>query len=179
MNTDQTIVVIGAGIVGISSALWLQRAGCNVIVVDRGAPGHKNGTSYGNGGILVPSGVAPVTGPGMIGKAPGMLMNPNFPLFLRWAYLPKLMPWLVKYLSHANVADTKRISKGLSIIVGDAVEQHKALAKGTPAEEWIRDADYCFAYTDRAAFEADAFTFALRRDAGQVPEVIEGDAVRD
>jgi len=179
VNTDQTIVVIGAGIVGISSALWLQRAGCNVIVVDRGAPGHKNGTSYGNGGILVPSGVAPVTGPGMIGKAPGMLMNPNFPLFLRWAYLPKLMPWLVKYLSHANATDTKRISRGLSLIVGDAVDQHKALAKGTPAEEWIRDADYCFAYADRAAFEADAFTFALRRDAGQVPEVIEGDAVRD
>ncbi|MCF6231868.1 MAG: FAD-binding oxidoreductase [Rhodobacteraceae bacterium] len=179
MNTDQTIVVIGAGIVGISCAVWLQRAGSKVIVIDKGKPGHKDGTSYGNGGIIVPSGVAPVTGPGMIAKAPGMLMNPNFPLFLRWGYLPKLLPWLVKYLSHANEADTRRIANGLTVIVGDAVEQHKALAKGTPAEEWIRDADYCFAYANRAAFERDRFVFDLRREAGQVPEVIEGAGVRD
>jgi D-amino-acid dehydrogenase len=175
----QTIVVIGAGIVGISSAIWLQRAGCRVIVVDRGEPGHKLGTSYGNGGIIVPSGVAPVTGPGMIAKAPKMLLNPNFPLFLRWSYLPRLMPWLLKYLSNANEADTRRISKGLSVIVGDAVEQHKSLAKGTIAEGWITDSDYCFAYPDRAAYDADAFVFELRRDAGKVPELIEGEAVRD
>ncbi len=179
MSSDQTIVVIGAGIVGISSAIWLQRAGKSVIVIERGEPGHKDGTSYGNGGILVPCGVAPVTGPGMIAKAPKMLLDPNFPLFLRWGYLPKLLPWLVKYLGHANAADTRRISKGLSVIVGDAVEQHKSLAKGTGAAEWITDSDYCFAYADRAAFEADAFTFSLRKDAGHVPEIIEGGAVRD
>jgi D-amino-acid dehydrogenase len=179
MNTDQTIVVIGAGIVGISTAIWLQRSGCRVIVVDRGKPGHDKGTSYGNGGIIVPSGVAPVTGPGMIAKSPKMLLDPNFPLFLRWSYLPKLLPWLMKYLSNANATDTRRISKGLSVIVGGAVDQHKSLVRGTPAEKWIADSDYCFAYADRAAFEADEFVFGLRRDAGQVPEVIEGDAVRE
>lgn len=178
-TAPQTTVVIGAGIVGISTAIWLRRAGCNVIVVDRGEPGHSGGTSYGNGGILVPSGVAPVTGPGMIAKAPKMLLNPNFPLFLRWGYLPKLLPWLVKYLGHANAADTQRIAKGLSVIVGDTVEQHKSLARGTKAEQWIVDSDYCFAYADRAAFDADAFVFSLRRDAGQTPELIEGEAVRE
>jgi len=175
----QIIIVIGAGIVGMSTAIWLQRAGRQVIVVDRGKPGHDKGTSYGNGGIIVPSGVAPVTGPGMILKSPKMLLDPNFPLFLRWSYLPKLLPWLVKYLSNANATDTRRISKGLSIIVGDAIEQHQALAKGTTAEGWITDSDYCFAYADRAAFEADSFVFGLRRDAGQVPDLIEGGAVRE
>lgn len=178
-KTTQTVVVIGAGIVGISTAIWLQRAGCKVIVIDRGKPGHDKGTSYGNGGILVPSGVAPVTGPGMLMKSPKMLLDPNFPLFLRWSYLPKLLPWLVKYMGHANEADTKRISKGLSVIVGDAVDQHKSLTKGTPAEKWIADSDYCFGYTDRTAFETDAFVWGLRRDAGQVPEVIEGPAVQE
>lgn len=178
-DQPQTIVVIGAGIVGMSTAIWLQRAGRDVIVVDRAKPGHDKGTSYGNGGIIVPSGVVPVTGPGMIAKAPLMLMNPNFPLFLRWGYLPKLLPWLAKYLSNANATDTRRIAKGLEVIVGDAVEQHKALIKGTSAEGWISDSDYCFAYPDRAAFDRDAFIWGLRRDAGQVPELIEGDAVRD
>jgi glycine/D-amino acid oxidase-like deaminating enzyme len=175
----QTVVVIGAGIVGISAAIWLQRAGRDVIVVDRGKPGHDKGTSYGNGGIIVPSGVAPVTGPGMLLKSPKMLLDPNFPLFLRWSYLPKLLPWLVKYMSHANEADTRRISKGLAVIVGDAVEQHRSLTKGTAAEDWITDSDYCFGYKDRSAFDADKFVWGLRRDAGQVPEMIEGDAVRD
>ncbi len=179
LDQRQTIVVIGAGIVGMSTAIWLQRAGQNVIIVERAEPGHDKGTSYGNGGIIVPSGVVPVTGPGMIAKAPKMLMDPNFPLFLRWGYLPKLLPWLMKYLSHANADDTRRIAKGLEIIVGDAVEQHKALAKGTTAEGWITDSDYCFAYPDRAAFDADAFIWGLRRDAGQVPTLIEGAAVRD
>jgi len=175
----KTIVVIGAGIVGLSTAIWLRRAGHKVIVVDRGAPGHEQGTSFGNGGIIVPSGVAPVTGPGMISKAPKMLLDPNFPLFLRWGYLPKLLPWLIKYLSNANAADTRRIAKGLEVIVGDAVQQHKMLAKGTSAEGWITDSDYCFAYADRAAFERDSFAWELRRTAGQEPELIQGGAVRE
>ncbi len=178
-GTPKTIVVIGAGIVGLSTAIWLRRAGQKVIVLDRGTPGHEQGTSFGNGGIIVPSGVAPVTGPGMIAKAPKMLLDPNFPLFLRWAYLPKLLPWLMKYLAHANAVDTRRIAKGLEIIVGDAVQQHKMLAKGTSAEGWITDSDYCFAYADRTAFEGDSFVWELRRDAGQVPEMIQGAAVRE
>lgn len=176
-KVSETIVVIGAGIVGMSTAIWLQRAGKSVIVVDKGEPGM--GTSYGNGGIIVPSGVVPVTAPGMLLKAPGYLMNPNFPLFLRWPYLPRLMPWMLRYMSHANKKDTRRISQGLIPIVGDSVEQHKALAKGTSAEGWITDSDYCFAFKDRATFAADPFTWELRREAGQVPELIEGRAVRE
>ncbi len=174
---ENTVVVIGAGIVGLSTAIWLRRAGKDVIVVDKGEPGM--GTSYGNGGILAACGVCPITAPGMIAKAPKMLMDANFPLFLRWSYLPKLAPWLLKYLSHANEKDTRRISKGLVPIVADSVEQHKSLVQGTSAENWITDSDYCFAYQDRAAFEADAFTLGLRREAGFTPELIEGDAVQD
>lgn len=170
-------VVIGAGIVGVSAALWLQRMGNNVILVDRGLPGM--GTSFGNGGIIVPCGVAPVTAPGMIAKAPGYLANPDFPLFMRWSYLPRLLPWLLRYLSHANAADTKRIAQGLAQVVGDSVEQHKALSEGTRAADFLVDSDYCFAYPDQAAFEADAFTWALRRKAGFVPELLHGGAVQE
>ncbi len=176
-NSSNTVVVIGAGIVGISTAIWLRRAGKKVIVVDKGEPGM--GTSYGNGGILAACGVAPITAPKMIRKSPKMLMDPNFPLFLRWSYLPKLAPWLIKYLSNANEKDTRRISKGLVPIVADSVEQHKSLVRGTSAEDWITDSDYCFAYKDQAAFDADAFTLGLRRDAGFTPEIIKGDAVRE
>ncbi|MDQ7071324.1 MAG: FAD-binding oxidoreductase [Rhodobacterales bacterium] len=175
-NANQ-IVVIGAGIVGVSTAIWLRRAGRDVILVDKGAVGM--GTSYGNGGILAACGVAPVTAPGLGAKGPKLLLDPNFPLFLRWSYLPKLLPWLMKYLSHANEPDTRRISKGLAGIVADSVEQHKSLVNGTSAEGWITDSDYCFAYKDQTAFAGDALTFELRQQAGFVPEIIKGGAVHD
>lgn len=172
----QKVIIIGAGIVGVSTGIWLRRFGVEVTLIDRAAPGQ--GTSYGNAGVLAACSMVPVTAPGLILKAPGMLMNPDFPLFLRWGYLPKLAPWLMKYLRHANDADTRRIAEGLTPIVSDTVDQHKALTRDTDAAAWVTDSDYHFAYPDRAAFEADAYTWALRRKAGFVPEVVEGAAVQ-
>jgi glycine/D-amino acid oxidase-like deaminating enzyme len=174
---NQHVVVIGAGIVGVSAAIWLRRAGVEVTLVDRSEPGR--GTSHGNGGVLAAAGVAPVTGPGLLRKAPGMLRDPEFPLFLRWPYVPRLLPWLRRYMSHANDADTRRISRSLAPIVADSVAQHKALCADLGLEDWVHDSDYCFAYTNRAAFEAEAYTWALRKDAGFTPEIIEGGAVQE
>lgn len=106
-------------------------------------------------------------------------MNPGFPLFMRWGYFPKLLPWLLKYLSNANDSDTRRIAHGLTTIVGDSVDQHKALVADTDAAPWVQDTDYSFAYASRAAFESDAYTWGLRRDAGFEPTLREGDAIRD
>lgn len=171
------VVVIGAGIVGVSSALWLRRAGLDVTIIDRDAPGQ--GTSFGNGGVLAACGVAPVTAPGMIRKSPKMLMDQDFPLFLRWSYLPKLMPWLLKYLSHANVADTQRISRGLTGIVADSLEQHQALVRGTDAASFLHESTYSFAYPGRAEYDGDRFTWDMRRKAGFEPELLEGGEVQE
>ena len=170
------VVVIGAGIVGVSAALWLARAGRAVTLVDRLPPGQ--GTSYGNAGLLARSAIVPVTTPGLTLKAPRYLLDPNFPLFLRWAYLPRLLPWLVRYLSHATDAETRRIAGALLPIIGDAVEQHEALARGTGAARFLALGDYVYAYRDRAAFRADAYSWALRAEAGFVPEIVEGAGVR-
>lgn len=172
----QHVIVIGAGIVGASTALWLLRAGHRVTVIDRA--GWGAGTSHGNGGVLAAAAMVPVTAPGLIRKAPGMLLNPNVPLFLRWGYLPRLLPWLRQYLSYANDTDTRRISADLAPIVADAVAQHRALAEGTAAEPFLADSDYSYAYGARSDFEADAYTWALRAQHGFVPEVREGDAAR-
>ncbi len=168
-------IVIGAGIVGVSSALWLARAGHDVTLIDKGQPGM--GTSYGNGCILANCSIVPVTAPGLAFKGPKMLLDPNFPLFIKWSYLPKLLPWLLRYMGNANDADTRRISKGLIPIVADGLQQHQMMVKGTKAEKWVQESEYSFAYKDRKAFDADSYTWELRRDAGFVPEVIEGDAV--
>ena len=171
------VVVIGAGIVGVSAGIWLRRFGQDVTLIDRAAPGE--GTSHGNAGVLASCSMVPVTGPGLVRKAPGMLANPDYPLFLRWSYLPKLLPWLRRYLSHANEADTRRIAEGLAGIVGDSVEQHMALAGGTAAERFVVPSEYSFAYRDRAAFDADGFVWDIRRRHGFEPVIREGQAARD
>ena len=173
------VVVSGAGVVGVSTAIWLRRAGISVTIVDRVEAGTSAATSYGNAGVLAACSVAPVTAPGLVRKSPGMLFNPDFPLFLRWSYLPKLTPWLLKYLSHANDSDTRRISESLAPILYDSPSQHDALAKVTAAEDWLVHSDYSFVYPSRAAFEADAYTWMIRRMAGFEPDILEGDAVRE
>lgn len=171
------IVIIGAGIVGAATAIWLRRAGKDVTLIDKGEPGM--GASYGNACILASCSVAPVTAPGLISSGPKYLADPNFPLFVRWGYLPKLAPWLFRYLSNANDKDTRRIARGLSTIVGDSLQQHQALTVGTSAASWIQESDYNFVYKDRAAFDADSYVWGLRRDAGFVPELIEGPEVHE
>ncbi len=92
----QDVVVVGAGMVGISCALHLQRRGFAVTVVDRLAPGEA--TSFGNAGVLAPSSVVPVPTPGIAWKIPWLLLSPRGPLFLRWYYLPMFVPLAISYL---------------------------------------------------------------------------------
>jgi D-amino-acid dehydrogenase len=170
-------VVVGAGIVGVSTAIWLARAGHKVTLLDKSAPGE--GTSHGNAGVLAACAMVPVTTPGLIPKAPKMLFSSEFPLFMRWSYLPKLAPWLYRYLSFANDKDTQRIAERLNYIVGDSVEQHQDLAGNTKADEWLVPSEYQFAYRSKADFEAEAYVWNLRREHGFIPELIDGSAVHE
>lgn len=174
---QKTVVIVGAGIVGVSAAVWLQRDGHEVILVDKKGPGE--GASHGNGGILASCSVVPVTGPGLLAKAPRMLLDPSQPLFLKWRYLPQLLPWLIRYLSHANKADTARIAAALAPIVGDSLNDHQVLAAGTPAEKWITPSDYLYIYDNRQHFQGDAFGWSLRKANGFDWEELEGQAFKN
>lgn len=170
----KTVAVIGAGIVGVSTAIWLLRDGHRVILIDRKGPGE--GTSHGNGGVLASCSVVPVTVPGLLRKAPWMLFDPNQPLFLKWGYLPKLTPWLIRYLGHANADAVRRRAAAMAPILGDSLAEHQALAKGTGAEKWLHPSDYLFLYNDRGHFEGDAFGWSVRAEHGFTWDLLEGDA---
>lgn len=161
------IAVIGAGIVGVSTAEWLRRDGHEVTLVDRNEPGGREQTSYGNAGILAATAVVPVAVPGLLASVPKLLFDPLGPLHLRWRYLPRLLPWLIPFLrSGATQAQVEKTAAALADLVGDTVEQHKALAAGTGAERFIRDGIYAHLYRCRADYEADAIWHALKRRHG-------------
>ena len=175
-QSAKTVTIIGAGIVGVSTAIWLQRAGHRVILIDRKGPGE--GTSHGNGGVLASCSIVPVTVPGLLRKAPRMLFDPNQPLFLKWRYLPKLAPWLIRYLGHANADAVRRRAAALAPIIGDSLAEHQALAAGTGAEKWLHPADYLFLYNDRRHYEGDAFGWSVRAENGFEWDLLEGAAFR-
>lgn len=167
----KTVAVVGAGIVGVSTAISLQREGHDVVLIDKAGP--AEGTSYGNAGILASCAMVPVTGPGLIMKAPRMAFDPKQPLFVKWGYLPRMLPWLFKYLSNANAADTRRISTAIAGVVAESLEDHLALAAGTGAERFIVPTEYLYAYNDRAHFNSDAFGWNIRKDHGVVWDELE------
>ena len=81
---EQGVAVIGAGVIGVCTALYLLRDGHRVTLIDRQGPGE--GASFGNGSVISTESVIPVQTPGIIWKVPGMLMDPLGPLAVRWTY---------------------------------------------------------------------------------------------
>ncbi|MEM8786665.1 MAG: FAD-dependent oxidoreductase [Pseudomonadota bacterium] len=169
------VAVIGAGIVGLSTAIWLQQFGCRVTLVDRKGPGA--GASFGNGGVLADLAVVPVATPGIWKTAPRMLADPDGPLFLRWRYAPRLLPFLRPYLAAARADRVEKTADALQILLHDARQQHQALARLAGAEAFIGAADYLYVYRDRAAYDADAYGWDLRRRRGYAVAPLDADGL--
>jgi D-amino-acid dehydrogenase len=97
------IAILGGGVIGVTSAYYLARAGHDVTLVDR-QPGPALETSFANAGEISPGYASPWAGPGMISKAiKWMLMN-HPPLILRPAIDPAMLRWLVAMLGNCNAS---------------------------------------------------------------------------
>lgn len=169
----QTILVVGAGITGLSAGEWLRRAGWQVTLIDPVMPGDPEQASFGNAGILARASVMPVASPSLVRKAPRMLFDPDSPLFLRWSYLPRLLPWLIPFLRNSRPARIREIAQGLSQMSYDTNEQHKALAQGTGAEAWITSGDYINLFRSAAEYHADTLWAEIRQRFNLETEPVE------
>ena len=149
--------VLGAGIVGLASAIHLRRRGFSVAVVDRAGPGE--GASSGNAGIIATSAVAPVSSPGLLWKIPPMLLDKNSPLSLDWAHVLRNATWFAAYLRHGRESEARRIAGALSQLLRGAVAEHRELSGDSPQ---IKDSDLLYVYPNRRCFKADSFAFGLR-----------------
>jgi D-amino-acid dehydrogenase len=161
------VVVIGAGIAGAVSAVELLRDGHAVTIVEPGDPGGEQAASYGNGGWLSPSSVLPVSAPGLWKKVPGWLADPLGPLTVRWAYLPKALPWLWRFLkAGADYTRVRRISNGLRPLVHRAPELHAKLAAEAGVAELVIKTGLLHIFPSRADFLAEQESWAIRHEQG-------------
>ncbi|MGD0431954.1 MAG: FAD-binding oxidoreductase [Acetobacteraceae bacterium] len=164
---NRHVVVIGAGIVGAACAVELLRDGNRVTIIEPGEPGGEQAASYGNGTLLNPSSVIPMSTPGIWKKVPGYLRDPLGPLAIRWSYLPRLFPWLRRFVTAgATPEKLSTIARALQPLLADAPERHRALADEAGVGELITRQGVLFVYPDRAAFEVEELSWRVRRQNG-------------
>ena len=158
------VTVVGAGIIGMCAASYLQRAGVKVKVVDERPPGMA--TSYGNAGGLSSGGFVPLSYPGIVKQVPKWLFDKDGPLVVRPAYLPRALPWLIAFLRAGNAETYRRSAKALSALTMPLFENLMPLVKDAGALHLVKRVGQLHLYSSSEAFAADAGGRNIRRELG-------------
>jgi len=170
------VLVIGAGIVGCSAALWLQRDGHQVTIVDKSGPGE--GASKGNASVIATESVVPVATPGILWDVPKYLANPLGPLAIRWSYLPKLAPWLMRFVASSTEAKVEDISIALRSLLVEALAAHKELAAAAGCRDIIQDTGWLGIFESDAKFQSYQWDLELQKRRGVKFTVLQAEEIR-
>lgn len=175
--TELTATIIGAGIIGMSTAAFLQREGYKVTVIDRVPPGE--GCSFGNAGGLAFAEIVPTVHPNMFLKIPGWLMDPLGPLTIRWSYLPKALPWFMALARNSLPGRVKAITEARASLAMRVVSDFETLLKAAGTADLIRYQDTLRLYENEAQYETDAAERAAKNHYGFETKRLSGDEVRE
>ncbi|MGB1237359.1 MAG: NAD(P)/FAD-dependent oxidoreductase [Pseudomonadales bacterium] len=132
-----SIAILGAGVVGLSTAYWLQRAGFAVTLFDSEPPG--SGASFGNAGLFADYGRLPFANFGMLRKMPGMLLDKMSPLAIDPSYSPQLLRFGHNYVKACFSGRYVRAREGLYNLHSLAREADDAIIDATGSRDLIRD----------------------------------------
>ncbi len=174
---SERFTVLGAGIIGVCAALALQRDGHAVTIVDRDEPGH--GCSFGNAGIIHTGGCVPMATPGILKAVPKMLLDPDGALVIRWRYLPRLLPWLLKMVAAARPERVEAICRALAPLSLAARNAYLPLLAEAGATGLLRARGELYVYRSKAAFDAEAWAMQVRRGFGIPVEDLDASAIRE
>lgn len=172
----KTVAVIGAGMVGVAAASYLQRDGHDVFIVDPNPPGQ--GASYGNAGCLNPSSVVPMAGPDTLRQVPGYLRDPLGPLSVRWSYLPKISPWLVRYARAGTTSRIEGQARALRSLLGPCLDALMPLVRDAGAQALVARNGLLVVYRSQESWDSDARAWDLRARNGVVWEELSSDELR-
>ncbi|RWQ66014.1 FAD-binding oxidoreductase [Mesorhizobium sp.] len=171
----EDIAIIGGGIIGICVAAYLVEAGRNVTIFDR--TGICEETSSGNAAALAFSDVLPLAHKGMIRHLPKWLADPLGPLSIPPAYLPKLLPWLVRFW---RAGRTDRYEASLAEQAGMmrlAEAEWAGLMARSGTGNMLREDGSLELYENEAEFKASLPGWAARQRFGIGFSHVEGDAL--
>ena len=126
MEKKLKIGIIGAGIQGVCNALFLQKKGYEVTLFDKDEPGNLS-ASYGNAGHFSPYASIPLNRPDILTDVPAMLLSSSGPLALKWNYVPKMIPWFLKFLKNCTTKNMMHTAKYMHQILDLALPAYDEL----------------------------------------------------
>ncbi|MBL4906156.1 MAG: FAD-binding oxidoreductase [Sneathiella sp.] len=147
----KSALVVGAGIVGVSTAYALQKEGVKVTLVDRKGP--CAGTSYGNAGAIVDGSSVPNAMPGLWKSVPSMLADPTGPLTIRWSYMYKIAPWLLRFVNESRPHRAEANAAALRALTKNVASDWLALTKETALDDLVTDVGWLKVFDSDAGFE--------------------------
>jgi D-amino-acid dehydrogenase len=169
--------VIGAGIVGVSTAAFLQREGFAVTIVDRLPPGE--GCSFGNAGGIAFGEIMPTVHHRMLLKIPGWLMDPLGPLTIRWRYLPKVLPWFLAAARNAMPGRVEAITKARADLGLRAVSDFETLLKPANAHSLMVYRESLRLFDEEQQFQSEQHERDVKAKHGFPVTVYSGDEARE
>ena len=169
-------VVIGAGIIGSAIAHDLQKRGRQVVLVERDAPG--KGASFGNMASIAVTEFMPASRPSVWRQIPGWMLDPEGPVRVRPAYMPRLVPWFLRFIAASRPSKLRELEARGAALCGRALADTQALLRETGLEDQISEQGCLSLYTDAAEFRADREHIEILERFGFAHEVISGAALR-
>lgn len=145
------VIVAGAGIIGVCSALYLQMTGRNVCLIDKMQPGQ--GTSFGNAGLIERSSVIPYSFPRQFNRILSYAFNQRSDVRFDWSYLPQIAPWLFQFWQASAPNNLKKAAEALLPLIEASVIEHDFLSQKANATSLIEPKGWLEVYHHQAAFE--------------------------
>ncbi len=162
---SKDVIVLGAGIVGVSTAIHLQRRGRQVTLVDRKLPGEE--TSFGNAGLIQREGVVPYGFPQQIGVLVRYAFNNRIDAHYHLRALPGQLAFLARYWWHSNTKRHEIIARAYAPLIQHSISEHNDLVQASGAEELIRKNGWMEIFRSNAKRDAEfAEAERLKREFG-------------
>lgn len=151
-SQKKTIAVVGAGIVGLSCALWLQKTGFEVILIDPEEPG--SGTSSGNACTIADYGCVPVNDPSLFRRLPSLLFSADSPLSLDPRYALSNLPWMLAFLKNCKADKVARITRILAGLLAKTYDGLDPLLEMADARDLLEQQGCMYLYRNQQEFDA-------------------------
>mgnify|MGYP001486233799 FL=1 len=176
MTNKLKVAVVGAGIQGVCNALFLQKKGYQVTLFDRDEPG--NSASYGNAGHFSPYASIPINRPDVLTDVPAMLLSSRGPLALKWSYVPKMMPWFLKFISNCRKEKMLHTAKYMHQILDLALPAFDELFEDVDMSGLIENNGILYFWNDQNLKSRD-LEIKIREDLGVKQQLVTPKEIHD
>jgi D-amino-acid dehydrogenase len=170
MHQEAEIAVIGGGIIGLAIAFRLVEEGHDVLSID--ADLHPVSASAGNAGAIAPFNCVPVGSPSILRSLPHLLTHVDSPFAMRWAALPALTPWLIRFVRQSLPRRARANAAALASLLHDSLAAWHELAEAAGAADLLRVNGCLYVFPNQSALAATAWDQAQRTAAGVQEAVI-------